>query len=513
MTTPVQPLMALRSVSKRYMSTQALKDLSFELLPGEVHAIVGENGAGKSTALGLMYGVVQPDEGELSLAGQAAVLANPAIAQSLGVACVFQELSLAGGLSIAENIYAGRPPSYFGIVDWARMRQAARSLLAEFDVFIDVNRPVERLPISTRQIVEIAKALSLDAKILLLDEPTSALTHEEVRTLFAILRKITKRGIGVVYVSHLMSEVFEIADRITVLRDGRHISTRETAATTANRVVAEMVGSEIEIASDERTQKRGAIALQARGLSRRGQFEAVDLTLRNGEITGLAGLMGAHRSEIARSLAGLDRPDSGALTVAGRDVAFRAIEDALKERIVYVPNDRKIEGLFLEMAVADNVVAATLDRHQRLGVMDKASMAAATSHAVDRFAIRTASQDLKAGFLSGGNQQKLMLAKYLEINPAILIVDEPTKGVDIGAKHQIHAELRHRRNEGMAILLISSDWLELLTLADRILVVRDGRITAEVMPDNSSEDDLLSLASGLSPSTAKEAPAAGAEGS
>ena len=363
--------MALDAVSKRYGGTQALDNLSFELFAGDVHAIVGENGAGKSTALGVMYGVVQPDSGAIKVAGRPVQLSSPAVAQALGISCVFQELSLAGGLSISENIYAGRAPTRFGVVNWKAMHQAARDLLSEFDVDVDVNRTVDRLPVSTRQIVEIAKALSMDARALLLDEPTSALTSEEVQTLFKILRAITRRGIGVAYVSHHMSEIFEIADRITVLRDGRQVSTRRTAETTTNRVIAEMVGGELSTITDVRPRRAGPIALEVRDLTRRGEFADVDITLRSGEIVGLAGLMGSRRTEIARALVGLEQPDSGTLKVGGRKVAFRSLRDALQAGIGYVPNDRKTDGLFLDMAVRDNAVAATLDRHQRFGLMQE----------------------------------------------------------------------------------------------------------------------------------------------
>lgn len=497
-----QSLIELRNVSKSFGPNKVLTDVNFELIPGEIHALVGENGAGKSTTFGLMYGLLKPDGGEILLQGTNVSIDNPAHAQELGIGCVFQELSLAGALSVAENIYAGRTPSKLGVIDWPRLKKQAEDLLAEFDVDIDVMQPVDKLPISSRQVVEIAKALSLDSKILLLDEPTSALTPDEVSSLFVVLRKLAARGIGVVYVSHHMSEIFEISDRITALRDGRQVSTRLVAETNTNQVVTDMIGGSVPESSGDVANTRGDVVLSAEGLTLEDQFEDVSFSLHAGEIVGLAGLMGSRRGVIAQALAGIICSWRGQLKVQGKSVHFSSLSEAMKAGVGYVPEERKTDGLFLDTSVRDNLIAASLDRHSQYGFMSPASAYKATEQAISDFSVKTASQDIPIRSLSGGNQQKIMLAKWLDTQPDILIIDEPTKGVDVGAKFQIHEELRKRAAKGMAILVVSSDFSELAILADRIIVVREGCITGEIAAQDATEDNILNLAAGIPPTLA-----------
>jgi len=491
------PLIELRAVGKSFGSNKVINHVDFELFPGEIHALVGENGAGKSTCLGMMYGLHQPDSGSIWLSGEKTVIDNPAHAQHLGIGCVFQELSLAGGLSVAENIFAGHAPATFGIVDWKKLRQRAEDLLREFNLSIDVTAPVDKLPISTRQVVEIAKALSLNSRVILLDEPTSALTPDEVDALFSILRGLTKRGIGIVYVSHHMSEIFSIADRITVLRDGRKISTRKPSETSENEIVSEMIGGHVPIGSKRSANAIGDVLLEADDLSYPGVFENISLTLHRGEIVGLAGLMGSRRGIIAKALAGLITPRTGTLKLRGKEAALCSLPEAMKAGIGYVPEERKTDGLFLDHSVRDNLVAASLKKHTANGLFSTASARRATRNAIDRFSVKAASQDTNIRYLSGGNQQKIMLAKWLETEPEILIVDEPTKGVDVGAKFQIHDELRKKAAEGMAILVVSSDFPELATLTDRIIVVREGKLVGEIGAEMATDDSILNLAAGV----------------
>lgn len=491
------PLIELRSVGKSFGSNKVINHVDFELFPGEIHALVGENGAGKSTCLGMMYGLHQPDSGSIWLSGERTVIDNPAHAQHLGIGCVFQELSLAGGLSVAENIFAGHAPATFGIIDWKKLRQTAEDLLREFNLSIDVTASVDKLPISTRQVVEIAKALSLNSRVILLDEPTSALTPDEVDALFSILRGLTKRGIGIIYVSHHMSEIFSIADRITVLRDGRKISTRKPPETSENEIVSEMIGGHVPAGSKRSANTIGDVLLEADALSYPGVFEDISLTLRSGEIVGLAGLMGSRRGIIAKALAGLITPRSGTLKLRGTEAALRSLPEAMKAGIGYVPEERKTDGLFLDHSVRDNVVAASLKKHTANGLFSTASARRATRNAIDRFSVKAASQDTSIRYLSGGNQQKIMLAKWLETEPEILIVDEPTKGVDVGAKFQIHDELRKKAAEGMAILVVSSDFPELATLTDRIIVVREGKLVGEIGAEMATDESILNLAAGV----------------
>lgn len=491
-----QPLLQLQTVTKSFGSNLVLDAVDFELRPGEIHALCGENGAGKSTCLGLLYGLHQPNAGRVRFHGDRQRIDSPADAQSLGIGCVFQELSLAGALSIAENIYAGRAPARMGVVDWAELRRRAQSLLAEFGLDIDVSRPVDSLPISTRQIIEIAKALSLDARVLLLDEPTSALAPDEVDALFDVLRRLTAKGIGIVYVSHHMSEIFQIADRITVLRDGRRISTCPTHETSQEQVVAEMIGGAHpgEVGPDAAQQ--GEVVLAVEGLSSDRAFEDISFSVRAGEIVGMAGLMGARRSEIVRSIVGLLPRASGRLEVKGQSARFGSLRDAMRAGIGFVPEERKTEGLFLAQSLSDNLVSASLADHAVLGIMRGGSIRQASQQAIAAFSVKAANIHEPIGALSGGNQQKVMLAKWLKRRPDILIVEEPTKGVDVGAKFQIHSELLRCAAEGMAIILVSSDFPELVSLSTRILVIHEGRMMGDIAAAEASEDRLLQMAAG-----------------
>ncbi|WP_136440413.1 sugar ABC transporter ATP-binding protein [Pacificoceanicola onchidii] len=492
------PLIQLQGVGKSFGANDVLKGVDFELRPGEIHALCGENGAGKSTCLGLLYGLHQPTAGKILLDGTEKRIETPAHAQSLGISCVFQELSLAGALSVAENIYAGRAPTRLGVVDWPELRRRAEGLLAEFGLDIDVSRPVDSLPISSRQIVEIAKALSLDSRVLLLDEPTSALAPDEVDSLFAVLRNLTRRGIGIVYVSHHMAEIFRISDRVTVLRDGRQISMLPASETSQDRVVAEMIGG---AHPDEISRNRAAAGdevLAVDGLSHPGHFDDISFSVKAGEIVGMAGLMGARRSEIVRSIVGLMPGATGEIRLNGETVRFKSLRHAMRAGVGFVPEERKTEGLFLDQSLSDNLIAASLSDHTTLGVMRNGSIKHASAAAIDAFSVKASSIDEDVGALSGGNQQKIMLGKWLKRSPDLLIIEEPTKGVDVGAKFQIHTELLRRAAEGMAILIVSSDFPELVSLSTRILVVHEGRQMGDIPARDASEEVLLQMAAGTS---------------
>ncbi len=492
-----QALFSLSGVKKTFGSNLVLDSIDFDLLPGEIHALVGENGAGKSTCLGLLYGLHQPTAGMVFHNGKPVKIENPSHAQALGISCVFQELSLAGSLSVAENIFAGRAPTRFGVVDWPELKRRAEQLLAEFDLSINVSQPVDRLPISTRQIVEIAKALSLRSRILLLDEPTSALTPDEVKSLFAVLRKLTCKGIGIVYVSHHMSEIFEISDRITALRDGKITSTRATHETSQARVVSEMIGSAHpgEIARSE--DQLGEEVLSVQGLTHPDYFSDVSFSVRKGEILGVAGLLGARRSEIMRSIVGLSHGYSGRISFLDRDVQFSSLRTAMGAGIGFVPEERKTEGLFLEESLGANLVSASLEKHTNFGIINRRSVSGAGQQAIETFSIKSGGPNNVVGSLSGGNQQKVMLAKWLERSPDLLIIEEPTKGVDVGAKFQIHTELQRRAADGMAVIVVSSDFPELVSLSNRILVIHEGRVMGDVVANEVDEDRLLQMAAGL----------------
>lgn len=492
------PLIELKNVDKSFGTNIVLKNLDFTLMPGEIHALCGENGAGKSTCLGLLYGLHRPSAGNVIFNGNNHSIESPSHAQSLGIACVFQELSLAGALSVAENIFAGRIPARFGIVDWPNLKCKAQTLLAEFGLDIDVAKPVDSLPISSRQIVEIAKALSMNSRVLLLDEPTSALAPDEVDALFNVLRTLTKKGIGIVYVSHHMSEIFRISDRITVLRDGRRISTLPASETSQKQVVAQMIGGGHPGDVNHSNKVGTSEILKVQKLSRSNEFHNISFSIRAGEIVGMAGLMGARRSEIVRSIVGLTEGATGEIEFEGKPFRFTSLREAMRAGIGFVPEERKTEGLFLEQSFSNNLIAASLSDHSFGGIMRNRLIRDATRSAIDRFTVKANSIDAPVGDLSGGNQQKVMLAKWLKRNPKLLIVEEPTKGVDVGAKFQIHTELLKRAAAGMAILVVSSDFPELVSLSSRILVIHEGHLMGDVDAKLVNEETLLQLAAGVS---------------
>ncbi len=483
------PLLHLSGITMSFGTTHALSEVDFDVVGGEAHALVGENDASKSTLLGILAGVVAPDGGSIEIEGRPVAIDGPAQAQALGIGTVFQELSLANSLSVAENILVGRLPTTLGFVKWAELRRHAQQILSALAIDVDVERTVDSLPAGVRQLTEIAKALSLNSRILLLDEPTSALTAEEVEALLAIIRRLKVSGIGIVYVSHKLGEVFQVADRITVLRDGRKISTRPAALTSAEAVVHDMVGRELA-AFSETPGKPGEIAVETRGLGRRGEFADVALTLRFGEIVGLAGLLGARRSELAKTLSGILAPHDGGIEIRSRPVRLTSIRDAMRCGIAYVPEDRKTDGLFLTRSVSDNFAVTALDRFSRAGLIDGRAVRSASEAALNRFHIRSPGVDAEAGKLSGGNQQKLMLSKWLEIDPSIVLINEPTKGVDVEAKREIHHEIRTLGAAGKAVLIVSSDLSELFA------VMREGRVVGVLETMRTSEEEVMRLASG-----------------
>ena len=495
-TSGLLPLIQLNDVNKSFGTNTVLKNVDFALMPGEIHALCGENGAGKSTCLGLLYGLSQPSAGQIYLDGKRQQIESPSHAQSLGIGCVFQELSLAGTLSVAENIFAGRIPTRLGFVDWRKLRNKTEALLAEFGLEIDVSKPVDSLPISTQQIVEIAKALSLNSRVLLLDEPTSALAPDEVGTLFEVLRTLTKKGIGIVYVSHHMSEIFRIADRITVLRDGHRISTLPASETCQEKVVAQMIGGGHPGNTDRSKNIGKDEILKVQNLSHPTKFQDISFSIQAGEIIGMAGLMGARRSEIVRSIIGLQKDCDGEIKFERKVVRFGSLRQAMHAGIGFVPEERKTEGLFLEQTLSDNLIAASLSVHSSAGFMRKKSIRNASLSAIVSFNVKATSINDPVSNLSGGNQQKIMLAKWLKRAPKLLIIEEPTKGVDVGAKFQIHTELLKRAAGGMAILVISSDFSELVSLSSRILVIHEGRLMGDVDATTVTEETLLELAAG-----------------
>jgi ABC-type sugar transport system ATPase subunit len=491
------PLLELRNLSKAYGATQALDDVSLTARSGEIHALIGENGAGKSTLINVVSGVVRPDRGEIGLAGALVRMESPQAAHRLGIGTVHQELSLSELLSVAENIFAARLPSRYGFVDSRELRRRAKAIFDSLELSLDPDQKVGTLPVSSRQLVEIAKALSLDARLLLLDEPTSALNANEKEALFRLIRQLRARGIGIIYISHHLHEVTALADRITVLRDGRVVATHQASSVTPEILVKQMVGRAIERSSRYAATALGKPVLEVRDLSANNAFSDVSLTINAGEIVGLAGLLGAGRGALAASLAGLEPPSDGDLLFDGRKLALTNLRQAMALGIGYIPAERKTEGLFLDLSLADNIVAACLNRFSRFGIFDRRRQHETAARHIQALNIRSEGPQTRCGALSGGNQQKVLLAKWLERRPRLLILQEPTKGVDIAAKSDIHGKLRSLAAQGAAIFFVSSDLPEILSLSHRILVMHRGRITASLRPEETSEEEIMSCASGL----------------
>jgi rhamnose transport system ATP-binding protein len=487
---------ALSSVSKRFAATQALQDVSLDLLAGEVHGLVGENGAGKSTIVKVFAGIHQPDAGTVLLDGQPILLHGPAQARTLGIAVVHQEPRLFPDLTVAENVFMGHAPvSGIGRLKWREMRQAADRIFESLNVQMDSGEIVRGLSMADQQLIEIAKALSIDARVLILDEPTASLSTHEVNRLFDIVRQTRDRGVAVLFVSHRLEEVFGLCDRATVLRDGRHVITAPTSDFTPGDLVRHMVGRSVSL-FPRSSAEIGEILLDVRNLTRVGAFRDVSFSVRTGEIVGLAGLVGAGRTEVARVLFGLDRADSGEVRLAGKRVSFKTPSAALGAGVAYVPEDRHLDGLVGGFTISENVTLPIVPRlFPHLFMRSGPERALAAGYA-ERLRIRANGMNDLIEALSGGNQQKVVIAKWLATKPRVLILDEPTRGVDIGAKVEVHRIISDLAAAGLGIILISSELPEVLAMSDRILVLHEGRVAAEIPRAEASEERVMFAATG-----------------
>ena len=489
-------LLEARDISKTFPGTRALDHVDFEVAAGEIHALVGENGAGKTTLMMIVAGVLQPDGGTIVWDGRVVRPSSPRAAQGLGIGTVFQELSLVPGLSIAENIFLNRAPArtVLGLVDWDRVHDEARAALAPLGIEVDPALPVRTVGMGTRQMVEIAKALSMRCRVLVLDEPTSALSPAEVERLFSAIRALRERGLGIVFITHRIAEVFQLADRVTVLRDGHHVGTFEISAVTPARVVHYMVGRALGAAMRPRAVHATTPRLEVVELSRPPLLQQASFSLAPGEIIGVAGLPGSGREELGRVLFGLDRPAAGTVRIHGRPLQLGSPQEALRAGMGYLPADRRTLGLFLRMSVKDNIVVTALDRMAGAGIMDDARAAGIAARSIDRLQIRTPSVSQLVGRLSGGNQQKVALAKWLLTRLRLLIADGPTIGVDVGARAEMHRLLFELAGDGMAVLLLSVDLPELLVLSNRIMVMNRGRIAGMLPGGDATEEQIMTLA-------------------
>ena len=497
-----EPVLRLQDIVKSFPGVRALRGVSFDVRAGEVHALLGENGAGKSTLIKIMSGVHPPDEGRIEVDGHAVTLGGPHDATARGIATIYQELLLFPELTVAENVFAGHAPrTRWGGLDWTTMRRRTRALLDELDIpDLDVDRVVGTLSVGNRQRVEILRALSQDARVLIMDEPTAALTEHDVERLFDIVRKLRARGVGIVYISHRMEEIFLLADRVTVLRDGEYEGTRDVAATNQDELVQLMVGRRIESLFPKVTVPLGAPVLEVRDLVRAPQTRGISLTVRAGEIVGLAGLVGSGRSELAQVIFGITPAHSGEIRIGGEPVRVTSPGQARRLGIAYVPEDRGTQGLVRPMRVRENASLAVLADLATSGFIDRAAERALADDVVRRFDIRTSGIEQVAGKLSGGNQQKIVLGKWLATKPRVLILDEPTRGIDVGAKAEIHRIMGELAGQGLAILMISSELPEVLGMSDRILVVREGRIAAEFSREQATQERVAGAMMGGLPS-------------
>jgi rhamnose transport system ATP-binding protein len=495
---PPEPTIELVGIAKQFGAVQALRGVDLNLYPGEVHALVGENGAGKSTLVKILAGIYRPDAGSIKIDGQVVELHNPAQARNAGIAVIHQEPTLFPDLNVAENVYMGRHPrDRFGRVDWKHMYQEAERLFASLDVKLNVYTPVQGLSVADQQLVEIAKALSLQSRVLIMDEPTAALSAHEVQELFTIAKQLRERGVAILFVSHRLEEVFELAERVTVFRDGSRVATAPISELTTEQIIHQMVGRELETLYPKTDVEPGEVILDVKHLTRNGVFEDVSFQVRQGEILGFAGLVGAGRTEVARVIFGIDRADAGEIRLGGKPVQIHSPEAAMHYRISYVPEDRRQHGLIMDFSIARNMTLPVLLRQtSQLGLVNRRREREVAQDYSAQLQVRSTGIDQLVKALSGGNQQKVVLAKWLITNPSVLILDEPTRGIDVGSKAEVHRIISELARKGLAIILISSELPEVLAMADRVLVMHEGRVAAEFTHADVDQEKVMFAATG-----------------
>jgi rhamnose transport system ATP-binding protein len=488
------PVVQVEHISKAFGGVHALRDVQLALYAGEVHALLGENGAGKSTLIKTITGVHTPDSGTLALDGQPIRFSDTRDAQQHGIAAIYQEPSLFPDLDIAENIFVGRQPTRAGRVEWNAMYAAARDLLHRLGVSLDPRTKARELSVAQQQMVEIARSLSLKARVLIMDEPTSSLTQREVEELFTIVRQLREAGTAILFISHRLEELFAIADRVTTLRDGAYVGTRMMESVTATELIQMMVGRTLDELFPKQEVAPGDVLLEVVNLSVAGHFSDITFSIRQGEIVGMSGLIGAGRTDVARTLFGILPATGGTIRIKGKPVTITSPEQAMALGIGFVPEDRKQHGLVLEFPIADNITLPKLPTFAKWGWLNSKAERAAAAEGSTQLQVKMAGLEQAAGQLSGGNQQKVVLAKWLATRPRILILDEPTRGIDVGTKAAVHRLMSQLAAEGMAILMISSELPEVLGMSDRILVMREGHLTAEFTRDRATPELIMQAA-------------------
>lgn len=492
------PALRLEGIVKTFPGVRALDGVSFDVMPGEVHALMGENGAGKSTLMKVLGGIYQPDEGQIIVNEAPAVMGSPLEAKANGILFIHQELSLAQELSVAENVYLGELPlKRFGRVDWHTLYAKTDAILARLNVGFNAKTVVGSLSIANQQMVEIARALTVDAKAVIFDEPTASLTDAEKVVLFDVIEDLKSQGVGIIYISHRMEEIFKITDRISVLRDGQYTGTAITAETNEDQITQMMIGRKLDLSRNAVHHELGDVALEVRGLSCGNLFQDISFQVRRGEVVGFYGLVGAGRTEIAETLFGLRDPSAGTILLNGKETRIASPIDAISHGISLVPEDRKGQGLVLDMSCRDNMTLPQVDNLKSGLFVAQGEENAIFDKYKDRLDIRTPSWKQTVGNLSGGNQQKIVIGKWLSMHPDVLIVDEPTRGIDVGSKSEIHNLIRELAAQGYAVIVISSEMPEVLHVADRIIAMYSGRIMRTFTSDEVTEDNLIQAISGI----------------
>ncbi|QDH20259.1 sugar ABC transporter ATP-binding protein [Saccharibacillus brassicae] len=487
----------MQGIHKAFGTNQVLKGVDFELRAGEVHALMGENGAGKSTLMNILVGLHALDEGHITVDGKETYFANPGEAEKHGITFIHQELNIWPEMTVLENLFIGRELNLpYGLLDTRKMKRLAREQLQRLSVDLPLNKEAGACSVGQQQMIEIAKALMTEAKVIIMDEPTAALTEREIVKLFEIIRSLRAEGVSVVYISHRMEEIFAICDRITVMRDGITVDTKEIPATNFDEVVRKMVGRELTERYPKRNPKPGDVILEVKNATRRGLFENISFNVRAGEVVGFSGLMGAGRTEIMRAIFGLDKLDSGQIILRGKKINIRRPEDAVRHGIGFITEDRKDEGLVLDFSIRENMALPNLFSFTSKGFISSRKEREFVDTLIKRLQVKTQSAETPASSLSGGNQQKVVIAKWIGIGPSLLILDEPTRGVDVGAKREIYQLINELTDRGVAIIMVSSELPEVLGMSDRIIVVHEGHIGGELAGSEATQENIMTLATG-----------------
>lgn len=487
----------MHNIHKAFGKNTVLSGVSFDLVTGEVHALMGENGAGKSTLMNLLTGLYSLDQGTIQIDGKETAFKNPKEAEQHGIAFIHQELNIWPDMTVLENLFIGKEIyTKLGLLDTKKMKVLAQTQLDRLSVNLSLDQEAGSCSVGQKQMIEIAKALMTDAKVIIMDEPTAALTEREIEKLFQVIESLKKEGVSIVYISHRMEEIFAICDRITIMRDGKTVDTKAIPETNFHEVVKKMVGRELTDRYPERTPSTGDIVLEVKQATKKGQFQDISFSVKAGEIVGVAGLMGAGRTEMMRSLFGLDPLDQGEIWVHGKKAVIKKPSDAVKLGIGFITEDRKDEGLMLDASIRENIGLPNLKSFSPKGLIDKKNEQDFVDLLIKRLMIKTASSDISARSLSGGNQQKVVIAKWIGIQPKVLILDEPTRGVDVGAKREIYQLMNELTDRGVAILMVSSELPEILGMSDRVLVIHEGTISGELDKTEATQERIMTLATG-----------------